>query len=102
MATVDTVQEELCDLLAGMMGTATGHGRPRPHASFLAMGGTEAQAAELTQMVNTLFGLDLPTDTLLRSPTPDALARTVATAWFDAAGSAAGLVELIQAIADAE
>ena len=101
MATVDLVQAELCELLAGMMGTATGHAPPRPHASFMAMGGDEAQAADLILMVNALFGLDLPADTLMRSPTPDALSRTVATAWLDGGGSTAGLVDLIKAIADA-
>jgi hypothetical protein len=71
---------------------------PRAHLSFLALGATEAQAIELTQMVNALFGLDLPPDTALRSPTPDALARTIETAWY---GSTADLVELVDAIADA-
>ena len=102
MAQVETVHAELCDLLAGMMGSTRGHAPPRPHASFLALGGTEDQAAELIDMINALFGLRLPLDTLLRSPTPDALARTVATAWFDGGGSARHLVELIQTISDTE
>ena len=78
MATVDTVHEQLCDLLAGMMGSATGHAPPRPHASFLALGATEAQAAELTGMVNALFGLDLPrrrADALPHAGRPGAHAR---------------------------
>jgi Phosphopantetheine attachment site len=98
MATVDSVHEELCHLLAGMMGTAAGHAPPRPHASFMALGGSEAAAAELTRMVNALFGLDLPEDTALRSPTPDALARTIEIGF---GGSASELVDLIDAIADA-
>lgn len=99
MATVDTVHDELCGVLGGMMGTASGHAPPRPHSSFFALGATEAQAAEVIQMVNALFTLDLPADTIMRSPTPDALARTITTAWFDAEGTPSDLVELIRAIA---
>jgi len=102
MAQVETVHAELCDLLAGMMGSTRGHAPPRPHASFLALGGTEDQAAELTDMINALFGLELPRDAPLRSPTPDALARTVATEWFAGGGDERHLIELIQTIADAE
>ena len=102
MATVDSVHEELCHLLAGMMGTAAGHAPPRPHASFMALGGSEAAAAELTRMVNALFGLDLPADTVMRSPTPDALARTIETDWYEGGGTAAALIDLVQTLADAE
>jgi hypothetical protein len=99
---LDTVHEALCEVVAEMMGAARGCPPPRSHASFIALGGSEAQAAELAQMVNALFALDLPDDVIMRSPTPDALARTIATAWFDGAGTAADLLELIGAIADAE
>ncbi len=99
---LDTVHETLCGLVAEMMGAAGGCPPPREHLSFLAVGGTEAQAAELAQMVNALFALNLPADVLLRSPTPDALARTIAAAWFDGHGTAADLIELLGAIADAE
>ena len=99
MAVVDTVHASLCDLVAEMMSTACGREFPRAHLSFLALGGTETQAAELTHMINALFGLDLPPDTVMRSPTPDALARTIETSW---PGSATDLVPLIAAIADAE
>ena len=68
------------------------------HVSFLALGGGEAEALELAQAINALFGLDLPADTVMRSPTPDALARTIEYSW---PGSAADLVALIAAIADA-
>jgi hypothetical protein len=102
MATVDSVHEELCDLLAGMMGGATGHAPPRPHASFMALGGSEAQAAELSGMVSALFGLDLPGDTLMRSPTPDALARTIENGWYEGGGTAAALIDLVQTLANAE
>jgi hypothetical protein len=98
MAVVDRVHEQLCELLAELMSDACGRQIPRPHLSFLALGATEDQAAELTQMVNALFGLDLPPDTALRSPTPDALARTIEIAF---SGSPAELIDLIEAIADA-
>jgi Phosphopantetheine attachment site len=101
MAVVDTVHLRLCDLIAEMMGGACGRPPLRAHLSFLQLGGTEAQAAELMQIVNTLFTLDLPADTILRSPTPDALARTIATAWFDADGNAPDLAERTRAIAEA-
>jgi hypothetical protein len=99
MAVVDTVHSSLCELVAELMSTACGRPFPRAHLSFLALGGTEPQAVELTQMINTLFGLDLPADSVMRSPTPDALARTIESSWR---GSASELVELIDAIGDAE
>jgi hypothetical protein len=99
MVVIDTVHQSLSGLVAGMMGEACGRPAPRPHSSFFALGGTEAQAAELSKMVNALFALDLPVDAILRSPTPDALARTIGTAWD---GTPEDLVELIRAIADAE
>ena len=102
MAVVDSVHASLCEVVAEMMSAACGRAFPRSHLSFLALGGTETQAAELAQMVNALFGLSLPPDTIMRSPTPDALARTIAIAWFDGGGTAAGLLELIDALADAE
>ena len=99
MAVVDSVHSSLCDLVAELMSAACGRPLPRAHLSFLALGGTEPQAAELTRMISTLFGLNLAGDTVMRSPTPDALARTIESSW---PGSAADLVELIDAIADAE
>jgi hypothetical protein len=98
MAAVDSIHSSLCELIAEMMSTACGRALPRAHLSFLALGGTEAQASELTQGINALFGLDLPTDTVMRSPTPDALARTIESSW---PGSATDLVALIAVIADA-
>jgi hypothetical protein len=98
MAAVDSIHSSLCELIAEMMSTACGRALPRAHLSFLALGGTEAQASELTQGINALFGLDLPTDTVMRSPTPDALARTIESSW---PGSATDLVALTAAIADA-
>ncbi|MEA2454301.1 MAG: hypothetical protein QOI45_563 [Thermoleophilaceae bacterium] len=102
LAVLDSLHEALGEVVAEMMGAARGCPPPRSHASFLALGGSEAQAAELAQMVNALFGLSLPDDIIMRSPTPDALARTIASAWFDGNGTAADLRELIEAIADAE
>ena len=98
MAAVDSIHSPLCELIAEMMSTACGRALPRAHLSFLALGGTEAQASELTQAINALFGLDLPADTVMRSPTPDALARTIESSW---PGSATDLVALIAVIADA-
>jgi hypothetical protein len=98
MAVVDSVHASLCELVAEMMSTACGRALPRTHLSFLALGGTEAQAYELTNTINALFGLELPPDTVMRSPTPDALARTIESSW---PGSATDLVPLIAAIADA-
>jgi hypothetical protein len=98
MAVVDSVHASLCDLVAEMMSMACGRAFPRAHLSFLALGGTEAQASELTRTINALFGLDLPADTVMRSPTPDALARTIESFWH---ASPAELAELTRAIADA-
>jgi Phosphopantetheine attachment site len=98
MAVVDRVHEQLCELLAEMMSDACGRPVARPHLSFLALGGTDAQAAELARMVNALFGLDLPADIIMRSPTPDALARTIETSWY---GDVGDLIQLIEALADA-
>lgn len=102
LASLDRAHGELSGLVAGMMGTARGGASPRPHASFFAMGGSDEQATELARAVNALFGLDLPTDIVTRSPTPDALARTIAVAWFEEGGTSAALSELIAAIGEAE
>jgi hypothetical protein len=102
MAVVDTVHERLCDVVAGMMGDVCARPAPRAHLSFLALGGGETEAAELAQITNALFGLTLTTDAVMRSPTPDALARTIADGWFDNGGSASALVELMAAIADSD
>jgi Phosphopantetheine attachment site len=98
MAAVDSIHASLCELVAELMSTASGRAFPRAHVSFLAAGGTEAQASELTNMVNALFGLELPADTVMRSPTPDALARTIESSWR---ASPSDLAELTRAIADA-
>ena len=98
MALVDSLHEQLCRLLAELMEHACGRPVPRAHVSFLALGAGEGQARELAAMVNALFGLELPADVALRSPTPDALARTIESVWE---GDRTGLRELIGAIADA-
>jgi hypothetical protein len=97
MAAVDSLHASLCDLLAAMMAEVTGRTPPRPHSSFLALGGGETDARELTHMVNALFGLELPPDAVLRSPTPDSLARTIESSW---GAGPADLVALVAAIAD--
>jgi hypothetical protein len=98
MAVVDSVHARLADLLAGMMGSICGRPAPRAHLSFLALGGGEPEAAELAQTVNAVFGLSLSGDSVMRSPTPDSLARTIESSWGASAGD---LMDLIEALADA-
>jgi len=99
MAVLDSVHVRLADLLAGMMGAVCGRPAPRAHLSFLALGAGEPEATELAETVNAVFGLNLSGETVMRSPTPDALARTIESSW---AASAADLLELVQALAEAE
>jgi hypothetical protein len=99
-ALLGTIHESLSGLVADMMGSATGRSAPAPHVSFLAVGAREPHALELIQVLNAVFGLDLAADTVLRSPTPDALARSIETAWFESGGSAADLAERIAALTD--
>jgi Phosphopantetheine attachment site len=99
-ALLDTLHESLRDLIAGMMGAMTGRSAPAPHVSFMALGGTDAHALELIQILNAVFGLGLPSDTVLRSPTPDALARSIETAWFDGDGTVEELAERLLALGD--
>jgi hypothetical protein len=101
LASLDQAHGALSGLVADMMGEAREASSPHPHSSFFAIGGTGEQARELAQAVNALFGLDLPADVVTRSPTPDALARTIALAWFEQGGTSAGLAELIDVISDA-
>ena len=65
-ARLDTIHESLSGLLADMMGSAAGRSAPAPHVSFFALGVREPQALELIQVVNAVFGLHLPADTVLR------------------------------------
>jgi hypothetical protein len=101
-ALLDTIHESLREMISGMMGAMTGRSSPAPHVSLMALGGTDAYALELIQILNAVFGLDLPSDTVLRSPTPDSLARSIETAWFDADGNAEELAERLLALADDE
>jgi hypothetical protein len=101
-AALETIHESLRDLIAGMMAATTERSTPAPHVSFFALGGKDAQAFELVQVLNAVFGLDLPSDAVLRSPTPDALARSVETAWFDGDGTADDLAERLAALGDDE
>jgi hypothetical protein len=80
MAAVDSVHVRLATLLAGMMGAVCGRPAPRPHLSFMALGGGDAEAGELAQTVNAVFGLSLSGDTVMCSPTPDALVEALADA----------------------
>jgi hypothetical protein len=99
-AMVDAIHESLRELVAGMMGSATGRSSPAAHVSFFALGATDAQALELAEILSAVFGLDLPADTIMRSPTPDALARCIETAWFGGGGSAEELADRLSALAD--
>jgi hypothetical protein len=99
MAVVDSVHGRLAQLLAGMMGAVCGRPAPRAHLSFMALGGGEPEAAELAQTVNAVFGLSISSDVVMRSPTPDALARTIESSWGSGPGD---LLALLEALADAE
>ena len=99
-ALLGTIHESLSGLLADMMGSAAGRSAPAPHVSFFALGLREPQALELVQIVNAVFGLHLPADTVLRSPTPDSLARSIESAWFHGDGSAPDLAQRIAALSD--
>jgi hypothetical protein len=95
MAVLDSVHARLADLLASMMGAVCGRPAPRPHLSFLALGAGESEAGELAQTINAVFGLSLTADVVLRSPTPDSLARTVESSW---GASPSDLLELVDAL----
>jgi hypothetical protein len=99
-ALVDATHDALRELIAGMMGAATGRSSPAPHVSFLALGGSEAQALELAEILSAVFGLDLAADMVMRSPTPDALARCVAAAWHEGGGSVEELADRLTALVD--
>jgi Phosphopantetheine attachment site len=101
-ALLDMIHDALRSLIASVMGGVTGRSAPAPHVSFFALGASDAEAADLTQTFNAVFGLDLPADTVMRSPTPDALARSIETAWFDGDGSTEELIERLAALADDE
>jgi hypothetical protein len=64
--------------------------------------GRDADAHELAQMLNALFGIDLTADAILRTPTPDAVARSVESAWYDGGGSAEELTQRLAALAEDE
>jgi len=99
-ALVDAIHDALRELIAGMMGASAGRSSPAPHVSFFALGASDAQALELAEILSAVFGLDLPADTVMRSPTPDALARSVETAWYDGGGSVEELADRLTALAD--
>jgi len=102
VALLGTIHESLSGLLAEMMGSVAGRSAPAPHVSFFALGMREPHALELIQIVNAVFGLGLPADTVLRSPTPDSLARSIEIAWFESGANADDLAERIAALSDDE
>jgi hypothetical protein len=97
MAVVDS-HARLADLLAGMMGAVCGRPAPRAHLSFLALGAGEPEAVELAHTVNAVFGIELSSEMVMRSPTPDALARTIESSW---GASPTDLLDLLDALAEA-
>jgi hypothetical protein len=99
-AALETIHEPLRDLIAGLMASTTQRSKPSAHVSFLALGGGNAQAFELVQVLNAVFGIDLPSDAVLTSPTPDALARSVEIAWSEGEGTAEELAERLAALTD--
>ena len=99
-ALLDAIHDALRELIAGMMGASTGRSSPAPHVSFLALGGSEAQALELAEILSAVFGLELAADTVMRSPTPDALARCIETAWYEGGGSVEELADRLTALVD--
>jgi phosphopantetheine binding protein len=96
MAVVDSLHARLADVIAGMMGSVCARPAPRAHLSFLALGGGEPEATELAQTVNAVFGLSLTGEMIMRSPTPDALARTIESSW---GASPTDLLDLVDALA---
>jgi Phosphopantetheine attachment site len=102
VALLDAVHDALRGLLSGMLGAVAGSSPPAPHVSLFAIGGGQDQAVELAAMLSAVFGLDLPGDTVVRSPTPDSLARSVTTAWFEDGNSLEDLVERLTALAEDE
>ena len=96
---MDSLHARLADVIAGMMGSVCGRPAPRAHLSFLALGGGEPEATELAGTVNAVFGLSLTGEMIMRSPTPDALARTIESSW---GASSTDLIELVAALAEAE
>ena len=96
---MDSLHARLADVIAGMMGSVCGRPAPRAHLSFLALGGGEPEAAELAQTVNAVFGLSLTGEMVMRSPTPDALARTIESSW---GANPTDLIELVEALAEAD
>ena len=99
MAVADSLHARLADVIAGMMGSVCGRPAPRAHLSFMALGGGESEAAELAQTVNAVFGMSVTGEMIMRSPTPDALARTIESSW---GASPADLIELVEALAEAD
>ncbi|MGH2781496.1 MAG: hypothetical protein ACRDLA_08840 [Thermoleophilaceae bacterium] len=56
--------------------------------------------AEPVQLLNALFGLELPEDVVLSAPTARALAHSVERAWFDGGATEDELAERLTALAD--
>jgi hypothetical protein len=98
-AAPDAVHAPLCGVVAEMMGAAARTRTPGPHVSFAALGAGRPQARELAAMLTALFGSWLTDEDVLRSPTPDSLARTIEAFWFAGDGTVEELAERIAAIA---
>jgi hypothetical protein len=101
-AVPDALHEALRALVAEMIGAVAGTRPPGSHVSLVALGAGRQQATELAAMLRALFAGRLSDQDVLRSPTPDALARTIEVAWFDAGGTVAELAERVAALAEDE
>jgi len=84
---LEAVHAALRGLLAEMIGP-------------IAIRGDAQAAAELIEMLSAVFGVDLDSDTVTCFPSPDAVARSIETAWYDAGGSVEELADRLSALAD--
>jgi|Tabmets5t2r1_1033131.scaffolds.fasta_scaffold31929_2 hypothetical protein len=64
----------------------------------IAIRGDAEAAAELTDMLRAVFGVDLTAEQVLGSPSPGGLADAIEAAWFEAGGTAEELSERLSAL----
>jgi hypothetical protein len=65
-----------------------------------AAAGPDGRTAELTRMVNALFGLDLTEDAVAAASGSAALASRVEAAWYESGGTAPELEQRLAALVD--
>jgi hypothetical protein len=85
----DAVHAALRGLLAELIGP-------------VATGGDPEAAAELTEMLNTVFGVALTVETVMSVPSPGQLASAIEAAWFEAGGTAEELGDRVAALTEDE